>query len=52
MKITYLTKEQIQERIAALDRIPKSFSREQIRQRIQDLAITNLVRYTKHAVRS
>lgn len=37
---TYLTKEIILERIAALPRNPKHLTRAQIRQRIQELAIT------------
>ena len=35
---TYLTIEQVQERIKALPRDPKYLAREQIRQRIQELA--------------
>lgn len=35
---TYLTRELIQERIKALPRNPKILAREQIRQRIQELA--------------
>ncbi len=52
MKSTYLTKEQTQERIAALLKNPKHLTRRQIRQRIQELTITNQARHPKIAVRS
>jgi hypothetical protein len=45
---TYLTREQIQERIKALPRNPKYLTREQIRQRIQELA--NLPKRPKNVV--
>jgi len=51
MKSTYLTKEQIQERIAAFPRNPKYLTRAQIRQRIQELTISNQTKYLKNAVR-
>jgi hypothetical protein len=47
---TYLTREQIQERIKALPRNPKILTREQIRQRIQELAKTNPPKKPKYAV--
>jgi len=49
MKI-YLTREQIQERIAALPRNPKYLTREQIRQRIQELAVSNPPKRPKNVV--
>jgi hypothetical protein len=51
MKRTYLSREQIQERIEALPINPKYFTREQIRQRIQELTISNQTKYLKNAVR-
>jgi hypothetical protein len=45
---TYLTREQIQERIKSLPRNPKYLTREQIRQRIQELA--NLPKRPKNVV--
>lgn len=47
---TNLNTEQIQERIKALPRNPKYLTREQIRQRIQELAITNPPKRPKNAV--
>ena len=47
---TYPTREQIQERIAALPRNPKHLTRAQIRQRIQELAITNPPKRPKNVV--
>jgi len=47
---TYLTREQIQERIKALPKNPKHLTREHIRQRIQKLAITNLPKKPKNAL--
>jgi hypothetical protein len=47
---TYLTREQIQERIKALPNNPKYLTKEQIRQRIQDLAITNPPKRPKNVV--
>jgi len=47
---TYLTREQIQERIAALPRNPKYLTREQIKKRIEELAITNPPKRPKHVV--
>ena len=47
---TYLTREQIIERIKALPRNPKYLTREQIRQRIQELAKTNPPKKPKNAV--
>lgn len=47
---TYLSREQIQERIKALPRYPKYLTREQIRQRIQELATTNLPKKSKNAL--
>ena len=47
---TYLTKEQIQERIKALPRNPKYLTRVQIRQRLEALAITNPPKRPKHVV--
>ena len=44
------TREQIQERIKALPRNPNYLTREQIRQRIQELAITNLPKRPINAV--
>ena len=48
---TYLTKEQIQERIAVFTRNHKYLTREQIRQHIQELIISNQTKYLKNAVR-
>jgi len=47
---TYLTREQIQEWIAAHPRNPKYLTREQIRQRIQELATTNPPKRPKNVV--
>ena len=49
---TYLTKEQIQERIAVFTRNHKYLTRTQIRQRIQELTKNNQTSYSKNAVRS
>ncbi len=46
----YLTEEQIIERIKAYCRPPKYLTREQIRQRVQELATTNRPRKSKNAV--
>lgn len=51
MQSTYLTREQIQERIKALPRTEKNLTREQIAQRIQGLTVSNQTRYLKNAVR-
>jgi hypothetical protein len=47
---TYLTKEQIIERIKAQPRPSKYLTREQIKQRIQELAITNPPKRLKSAL--
>lgn len=47
---TYLTNEQIIDRLKAQPRPSKYFTREQIRQRIQELAITNPPKRPKNAV--
>lgn len=49
---TYLTKDQIQERIQALPRNPKHLTREQIRRRIQEMAVTNPPKRPKNDLRS
>jgi hypothetical protein len=52
MKSTYLNREKIQERIAAFPKNHKYLTRTQIRQRIQELTISNQTRHPKNAVRS
>ena len=47
---TYLTREQIVERLKTQPRPSKYLTREQISQRIQELAITNLPKRPKNAV--
>ncbi len=47
---TYLTREEIIERIKAHPRPSKYLTRDQIRQRIQELAITNPPKRPKNAV--
>lgn len=47
---TYLTKEQIQERLKALPRNPNIPIRDEIRQRVQKLAKINLPKKPKYAV--
>ena len=47
---TYLTREQIIERIKAHPRPSKYLTRDQIRQRIQELAITNPPKRPKNVV--
>ena len=47
---TYLTREQILERIQVLPRNPKYLTREQIRQRIQELAKTNPLKRSNNVV--
>jgi hypothetical protein len=47
---TYLTREQIQERLKALPRNPNIPTRDQIRQRMQELAKTNPPKKPKYAV--
>ena len=47
---TYLTKEQILERIQALSKKSKYLTKEQIRQPIQELAITNPPKRPKNVV--
>lgn len=49
---TYLTREQIVERLKAQPKSSKYLTREQIRQRIQEQAITNPPKRTKNVVRS
>jgi hypothetical protein len=51
MKRTYLSKEQIQALIEGLPRKPNDPSKDQLRQRIQELAILILTKYLKNAVR-
>lgn len=47
---TYPTREQIQEWIKALPRDPKFLTRAQIRQRIEELAITNPPKRSKNVM--
>jgi hypothetical protein len=47
---TYLTREQIVERLKAQPKPSKYLTREQIRQRIQELAITNPPKRLKNAL--
>jgi hypothetical protein len=51
MKSTHLTREQIQERITAFPKSYKYLTRIQIRQRIEELAISIQTRHVKNAVR-
>ena len=51
MKSTHLTKAHIQERIPALPINTIYLTREQIKQRIEELTISNQTRYLKNAVR-
>jgi hypothetical protein len=48
--VPFFTTEQIQERIAALPRNPKRLTRAQIRQRLEELAITNPPKIPKNVV--
>jgi len=50
LRVPILTREQIQERIAALPRNPKYLTRAQIRQRLEELAITNPPKRPKNVV--
>ena len=50
MKRTYLTREQIKERFAALPKDPNRLTRAVIRRRIEELAITNPPKRPKNVV--